>query len=73
MTTIHPGCYRHHKGKESTVIGVALDGESQEELIVYRQGYGDHGLGVRPKPMFPETDQVEGQAMPRVQYVGGQK
>jgi hypothetical protein len=73
MTTIHPGRHRHHKGIESTVIGVAPDGESQEEPVVCRQEFGDHGPGVRPEPMFPETDQVEGRAMPRFQYVGGQE
>jgi len=73
MTTIHPGRYRHHKGKEYTVLGVALHSETQEELVVYRQEYGDHGLWVRTKQMFLETVIVEGRAVPRFQYVGGQE
>ena len=48
--------YRHYKGKEYTVIGVALHSETQEELVVYRQEYGDHGLWVRPKQMFPDDE-----------------
>ena len=37
MTIVQPGRYRHYKGKEYTVIGVALHSETQEELVVYRQ------------------------------------
>ena len=73
MTTIHPGRYRHYKDKEYTAIGVALHSETQEELVVYRQEYGDHGLWVRPKHMFLESVTVDGPAVPRFQYVGGQK
>lgn len=40
MTTISPGRYRHSKGKEYTVLGVAL----HSETVVYREEYGDHGL-----------------------------
>jgi len=65
MTSIQPGRYRHYKGKEYTVIGVARHSETQEELVVYRQEYGDHGLWVRPKKMFLETVEVEGRQVPR--------
>ena len=71
--TITPGRYRHYKGNEYTVIGVALHSETQEEHVVYRQEYGDHGLWVRPKQMFEETVKVEGQEVPRFRFVGGQK
>ena len=73
MTTISPGRYRHYKGKEYTVLGVALHSETQEELVGYRQEYGDHGLWVRPKQMFLETVMVDGQAVPRFRFVGGQE
>jgi hypothetical protein len=72
MTTISAGRYRHYKGKEYTVLGVALHSETQEELVVYRQEYGEHGLLVRPKQMFLETVKVDGQEVPRFRYVGGQ-
>ena len=71
--TVIFGRYRHYKGKEYTVIGVALHSETQEEIVVYRQNDGDHGLWVRPKQMFLETVQVEGQAVPLFRYVGGGK
>lgn len=66
-TTIQPGGYRHYKGKEYSVIGVARHSETLEELVVYRQEYGDNGLWVRPKSMFSETVKIDGQEVPRFQ------
>ena len=34
MTTVQPGRYRHYKGMQCTVLGVALHSETQEELVV---------------------------------------
>ncbi len=70
MTTIQPGRYRHYKGKDYTVIGAARHSETEEELVVYRQEYGDHGLWVRPKAMFMETVEIDGQTVPRFEYLG---
>lgn len=67
--SLRPGRYRHYKGKEYTVIGVARHSETQEELVVYRQEYGDHGLWVRPLAMFQEMVTVEGQEVPRFQLL----
>jgi len=49
---------------------VARHSETEEELVVYRQEYGDHGLWVRPKAMFMETVDVAGRTVPRFEYVG---
>jgi hypothetical protein len=73
MTTIFPGRYRHFKGKEYTVLGVARHSETEEELVVYRQEYGNHGLWVRPLEMCLETVTVDGQAVHRFLYLGGQE
>lgn len=64
-----PGRYRHYKGKEYSVLGVARHSETLEELVVYRQEYGDHGLWVRPKQMFLEMVKVDGQEVPRFQPI----
>jgi hypothetical protein len=72
MNQINPGRYRHYKGNEYTVLGVALHSETKEELVVYRQEYGDHGLWVRPKQMFLETVNVNGQEVPRFQFTGAE-
>jgi cupin 2 domain-containing protein len=68
--SIQPGRYRHYKGNEYTVIGTARHSETLEELVVYRQEYGEHGLWVRPKQMFCETVKVDGQDVPRFQPLG---
>ncbi len=69
MNTVKVGRYRHYKGKEYTVIGVARHSETEEELVVYRKEYDDHGLWVRPKAMFMENVEVNGRVMPRFQYL----
>ena len=70
MAEIKPGRYRHYKGNEYTVVGVARHSETLEELVVYRQEYGDHGLWVRPAAMFAETVVIDGQTVPRFQFLG---
>ena len=59
-TDIKPGVYRHFKGKDYLVIGVAIHSESGEELVVYRPLYGDYQLMVRPKAMFVESVERDG-------------
>ena len=70
MTPIQAGRYRHYKGNEYKVLGLARHSETDEEHVVYRQEYGDHGLWVRPKPMFFEVVKVDGRDMPRFQRLG---
>ena len=70
MSQVKNGRYRHYKGKEYTVIGVARHSETEEELVVYRKEYDDHGLWVRPKEMFLETVIVEGRSVPRFEHLG---
>ncbi len=65
MANIQPGRYRHYKGREYTVLGVACHSETLEKLVVYRQEYGDHGLWVRPAAMFVETVVIDGKTVPR--------
>jgi cupin 2 domain-containing protein len=69
-TSIQPGRYRHYKGNEYTIVGIARHSESLEELVVYRQEYGGHGLWVRPKQMFSETVTADGQQVPRFHQLG---
>ena len=71
MQTIQPGRYRHFKGNEYTVLDVARHSETLEELVVYRQEYGEQGLWVRPAAMLAETVEVDGQTVPRFQRISG--
>ncbi len=64
------GHYRHYKGNNYTVIGVARHSETDEELVVYRPEYGERGLWVRPKVMFLESVEVNGELVPRFAYQG---
>ncbi|MEQ1792659.1 MAG: DUF1653 domain-containing protein [Nitrospira sp.] len=66
---IQPGRYRHYKGNDYEVLGVARHSETEEEVVVYRALYGKGGLWVRPLAMFLETVLIEGQARPRFQFV----
>lgn len=65
---VEPGRYRHYKGKEYAVIGMAQHSETREKMVVYRPLYGEdgeHGLWVRPAAMFAENVVVDGISMPR--------
>jgi hypothetical protein len=62
---IEPGRYRHYKGNDYEVIGIARHSETDEELVVYRPLYGERGLWVRPLAMFTETVEVDGETQPR--------
>ena len=59
------GRYRHYKGGEYEVIGVARDSETLAPLVVYRPLYDDSGLWVRPHAMFFGQVEVDGAKQPR--------
>ncbi len=59
------GRYRHYKGGEYEVLGVARHSETLEPLVVYRPLYNDSGLWVRPYAMFVEQVEGKGQLRPR--------
>jgi len=69
-STLKPGRYRHFKGKEYEVIGVARDSETLEDVVVYRALYGGRGLWVRPFDMFTEEVERDGKRSPRFRFVG---
>jgi hypothetical protein len=46
------GVYRHYKGGEYEVIGVARDSETLAPMVVYRPLYNATGWWVRPHAMF---------------------
>ena len=67
--TVKPGRYRHYKGKDYVVFGVARHSETEEEMVVYRTDYGDKSLWVRPKQMFQQTIVVDGKEVPRFEFL----
>lgn len=64
------GKYKHFKGGEYEVIGIAKHSETEEDMVVYRPQYGERGLWVRPLAMFEETVTLDGEVVPRFRYVG---
>jgi hypothetical protein len=66
---LKPGRYRHFKGAEYEVQGVATHSESGEALVVYTPLYGDRGLWVRPLAMFLETVEHNGEQKPRFAFI----
>lgn len=62
---VPPGRYRHYKGKDYEVIGVARHSETDAKLVVYRCCYGDESLWVRPLSMFSERVILNGKSVAR--------
>ena len=60
-----PGKYRHFKGKEYELVGIAAHSETMEPMVVYRALYGDQGLWVRPAAMWNEIVERDGYRGPR--------
>ena len=66
---IRKGKYRHFKGNEYFVLGIAHHSETMEPMVVYQALYGDQSLWVRPASMWNEiitNDEYHG---PRFQFI----
>ena len=70
MTEIKTGKYRHFKGNEYRVLGMARHSETLEEMVVYQALYGQQGIWVRPAHMWNETVDRDGYHGPRFAYIG---
>jgi cyclomaltodextrinase / maltogenic alpha-amylase / neopullulanase len=74
MEELKPGIYRHYKGNKYEVIGTAIHSETEELLVVYRMLYStgkyeEGTLWVRPKDMFYGIVEVDGQKVPRFEFI----
>ena len=67
---LNPGLYRHFKGNQYRLIGVANHSETLELMVVYQALYGEQGLWVRPANMWTEHIERDGYSGPRFQYIG---
>ena len=65
LPTTRTGIYRHYKGGEYEVIGVARHSESHEPMVVYRPLYNASGWWVRPHAMFFGPVVVDGRSVAR--------
>jgi hypothetical protein len=66
---IRLGKYRHFKGKEYEVIGLAKHSETLEEMVVYRALYGEGGIWVRPASMWEEEVEKDGKKYKRFTFI----
>ena len=64
------GLWRHFRGGEYEVLGVACHSETCEPMVVYRARYGARELWVRPAGMRNETVEQAGVRVPRFAFVG---
>jgi len=70
---IRPGRYRHFKGREYQVLGVASHSETGEPMVVYRALYGEGGVWVRPASMWNERVEREDFSGPRFTFLEDMK
>ena len=62
---IRKGKYRHFKGGEYEVLGMAYHSETGEEMVVYKALYGEGKVWVRPVSMWNETVERDGKTFCR--------
>ena len=62
---LKPGRYRHFKGGEYELIGLATHSETLEPMVVYRARSGEGGLWVRPARLWTERVERDGYVGPR--------
>jgi hypothetical protein len=64
------GRYRHFKGNEYEVIGIAKHSETLAPMVVYKALYGDGDIWVRPYEMWNETITRDGKTFQRFTFIG---
>lgn len=60
--------YRHYKGGLYKVINIAIHTETDEALVIY-QGLDTNKVWARPKEMFEETIEIDGEITNRFQQL----
>ncbi len=63
------GRYRHYKGNYYIVLGTVCHSETEEELVLYRSEKSEQ-LWVRPRKMFEETLEINGEEVLRFKWTG---
>lgn len=66
------GKYKHYKGGEYKVFGVAKHSETLEEFVVYEALYDnpESKLWLRPKNLFEDEVEVDGKKILRFKFIG---
>lgn len=69
LATIKPGRYRHFKGNEYEVLGIARHSETSSPMVVYKALYGDGGIWCRPADMWNEWIERDGKTVKRFERI----
>ncbi|PIQ91527.1 MAG: hypothetical protein COV70_03260 [Parcubacteria group bacterium CG11_big_fil_rev_8_21_14_0_20_39_22] len=66
------GKYRHYKGKEYKVIGVAKHSETLEDFVIYEALYENEmsQMWARPLEVFNEDVEIDGKKIKRFKSIG---
>ena len=65
--------YRHFKGNVYRVLHIAKHSETLEDIGVYQAMYGERGIWVRPKAMFEEVIERDGQTYRRFSPISAEE
>jgi hypothetical protein len=60
---------KHYKGCDYLVMGISINTETGEELVIYRSLYGEYKLWARPRKMFEDTLIVNTIEMERFRFI----
>ncbi|HRN90287.1 MAG TPA: DUF1653 domain-containing protein [Candidatus Saccharibacteria bacterium] len=67
---LEPGIYEHYKGNRYKVVGVGVDTETEQPVVIYQPIYSsDVSFWVRPYDMFVGTVDVGGNMIPRFKKI----
>jgi hypothetical protein len=67
---LEPGIYEHYKGNRYKVVGVGIDTETEQPVVIYQPIYSsDVSFWVRPYDMFVGTVDVGGKIIPRFKKI----
>lgn len=67
---IEPGTYQHYKGNKYEVIGVALDSENLQPMVIYKPLYESKvSFWTRPYDMFMGTIIINGAEITRFKKI----
>ena len=64
------GKHRHFKGGEYEVIALAKHSETMEDLVIYKELFGEGKVWARPASMFYQMVNIDGNLVPRFKFIG---
>lgn len=69
LAEIKTGTYKHYKNNEYEVLGFGRHTETGEEFVIYKPKNGNDKLWIRPFEMFFEDVEINGELVPRFQFI----